>query len=143
MPSRQLSRQSWPCSMLSPAASRPRMQRGHKKDDHVGESLSGKARPTTDVALAAHDDDWAVSKQLFCKLQELCSTPWQPIASAGFHVCELCQFDAPAFSDNVFVPHRGKIYVAPVAILHYISAHWYRPPPIFIDAVLTCPPIDS
>jgi hypothetical protein len=33
------------------------MQRGHKKDDHVGESLSGKARPTTDVALAAHDDD--------------------------------------------------------------------------------------
>ena len=85
----------------------------------------------------------SVSKQLFHKLKELCSTPWQPIASAGFHLCELCQFDAPACSDNIFVPHQGKIYVSPVAILHYISAHWYRPPPIFIDAVLTCPPIDS
>jgi hypothetical protein len=84
-----------------------------------------------------------VSEQFYCKLKELCFTPWQPIAMAGFHYCELCQFDAPRFSDNVFVPYRDKIYVAPVAVVHYISTHWYRPPQIFVDAVLTCPPIRS
>jgi hypothetical protein len=84
-----------------------------------------------------------ISEQFFCKLKELCSAPWQPIASAGFHFCELCQFDAPRFSENVFVPYRGKIYVAPAAIVHYISTHWYRPPQIFVDAVLTCPPMRS
>jgi hypothetical protein len=84
-----------------------------------------------------------VNEQFFFKLKELCSAPWQPIASAGFHFCELCQFDAPRFSSNVFVPYEGKIYVAPVAIVHYVSAHWYRPPQVFVDAVLTCPPIRS
>jgi len=33
--------------------------------------------------------------------------------------------------------------MAPVAVVHYISAHSYRPPQIFIEAVLKCPPIDS
>ena len=84
-----------------------------------------------------------VSEQFYCQLTELCSDPWQPIVSAGFHYCDLCQFDAPRFSDNVFVPYRGKIYVAPVAVVHYISTHWYRPPQIFVDAVLACPPIRS
>jgi hypothetical protein len=84
-----------------------------------------------------------VSELLICKLKELCSDSWQPLASAGFHVCELCQFDGPAFSANVFVPYQSRIYVAPVAVVHYISAHWYRPPQIFIDAVLKCPPMNS
>jgi hypothetical protein len=84
-----------------------------------------------------------VSEQLFSKLKDLCSDPWQPVVSFGLHVCELCQFDAPAFSSNVFVPYHGKIYVAPVAIVHYIAAHWYRPPQIFVDAVVACPPIRS
>jgi len=30
-----------------------------------------------------------------------------------------------------------------VAVVHYISAHWYRPPQNFIDAVLKCPSIDT
>jgi hypothetical protein len=84
-----------------------------------------------------------VSEPFFCRLKDLCSAPWQPVASCGFHVCEFCQFDAPAFSANGFVPHQGKIYVAPVAIVHYIAAHWYRPPQIFADAVMTCPPVRS
>jgi hypothetical protein len=84
-----------------------------------------------------------VSEPFFGRLKNLCSAPWQPVVSFGFHVCELCQFDTPAFSDNVFIPYQGKIYVAPVAIVHYIAAHWYRPPQIFVDAVLTCPAIQS
>jgi hypothetical protein len=91
----------------------------------------------------AEFDTGPVGEDFVRKLTELCSAPWQPVVSAGFHVCELCQFDGPAFSDNVFVPYQGRIYVAPVAVVHYISAHWYRPPQDFIDAVLKCPPIAS
>ncbi|MGJ5197696.1 hypothetical protein [Bradyrhizobium sp. HKCCYLRH1030] len=84
-----------------------------------------------------------VSRPFMQRLKELCSNPWQPMVSAGFHACDLCQFDAPTGSENVFVPYRGNIYVAPVLIVHYIAAHWYRPPDVFIDAVLACPPIRS
>ncbi|MGJ4995029.1 hypothetical protein ACQR0Z_11475 [Bradyrhizobium sp. HKCCYLS3077] len=88
-------------------------------------------------------DTGAVSGPFVNRLKELCSEPWQPFASAGVHACELCQFDGPTRSANVFVPHRGRIYVAPVLIVHYVAAHWYRPPDVFIDAVLACPPIRS
>jgi hypothetical protein len=85
----------------------------------------------------------SVPEPFFRKISELCTMPWQPIVTAGFHLCELCQFDGPHFGDNLFVPYSGRIYVAPVGIVHYVAAHWYRPPQIFIDAVLACPPIKS
>lgn len=84
-----------------------------------------------------------VSLEFFRKLSDLCTKPWQPLATAGLHTCQLCQFDPPSFSANVFIPHRQQIYVAPVGILHYITAHWYRPPAIFIKAVLACPPMND
>jgi hypothetical protein len=84
-----------------------------------------------------------VGERFFRKLKDLCADPWQPVMSLGFHLCELCQFDPPAFSAHVFVPFQGRIYVAPVAIVHYIATHWYRPPEVFIDAVLACSPIRS
>jgi hypothetical protein len=84
-----------------------------------------------------------VASAVFEKLCALCLDPWQPVASAGVHACELCQFDAPRFRSNVFVPFQGRIYVAPVAITHYIAQHWYRPPDIFIAAVAECPPMNS
>lgn len=84
-----------------------------------------------------------VSPDFFHKLKKLCVEPWQPVAVAGRHSCELCQFDAPGFSDNVFVPYQGQIFVAPVAIVHYIAAHHYLPPRIFIEAVVACPPTRS
>lgn len=84
-----------------------------------------------------------VNPEFFEKLTSICNHPWQPVASAGLHVCELCQFKAPAFTSNVFVPYDGSVYVAPVGILHYIAAHWYKPPAIFITAVMECPPMNS
>ncbi len=84
-----------------------------------------------------------VSGSFFAKLASLCSLPWQPLVFAGSHRCDLCQFDGPQFSANLFVPHGGRIYVAPVAITHYIAAHWYHPPDIFIRAVLECPAMSS
>ena len=84
-----------------------------------------------------------VSEDFFAKLTALCASPWQPIAAGGGHACELCQYEAPRFSANVFVPHARRIYVAPVGIQHYVAAHWYCPPAEFIEAVLACPAMGS
>ena len=84
-----------------------------------------------------------VSPAFFQRLKSLCQQPWAPVAAGGAHACELCQCDAPRFSDNLFVPFAGKVYVAPVAIVHYIAAHWYLPPAVFIAAVEACPPMQS
>jgi hypothetical protein len=80
-----------------------------------------------------------VDGEFFLKLRELARAPWEPVMSFGVHACELCQFDAPAFASNVFVPYDGRIYVAPVGVIHYIAAHWYQPPSVFVDAVKACP----
>jgi hypothetical protein len=79
------------------------------------------------------------SSAFFAKLKALCADPWQPFVFAGGHQCELCQFDPPSFGANLFVPHGGRIYVAPVGIVHYVASHWYAPPTQFIEAVLSCP----
>ncbi|UXI70216.1 hypothetical protein [Tahibacter amnicola] len=80
---------------------------------------------------------------VFRTLRALCKDPWRPALAAGVHGCDLCQFDRPAFSGELFVPHAGRIYVAPVGIVHYIGAHWYRPPDTFLEAVTHCPPMRS
>lgn len=85
----------------------------------------------------------AVTEEFVRKLSELTREPWQPVVSAGFHSCDLCQFDGPRSTNNVFIPFKAKIYVAPTAIVHYIKAHWYRPPELFIEAVLACPAMKS
>jgi hypothetical protein len=84
-----------------------------------------------------------VSKDFFDRLCELSHNPWQPIVSLGMHFCELCQFNPPAFRNNIFIPYNGAIYVAPEAIVHYVAVHWYKPPAIFIEAVLACPEMRS
>lgn len=84
-----------------------------------------------------------VAEDFYTKLKSLCVNPWEPMASAGKHCCSLCQFDPPSFHRNVFIPYSGSIYVAPVGILHYIAAHRYRPPEVFISAVLACPEMRS
>ena len=84
-----------------------------------------------------------VENIFFKRLFEIAKDPWEPVASAGIHNCELCQFEPPGFYRNLFVPYRGKIYVSPEGIVHYIATHWYQPPAVFIDAVLNCPEIRS
>ena len=77
------------------------------------------------------------------KLADLCKNPWAPAASAGYHLCEVCQYDGPPMKGEVYVPGRSCIYVAPTGILHYIAAHWYAPPAEFVQAVVDCPPMRS
>lgn len=77
------------------------------------------------------------------KLKRFVVESWQPFVSAGSHECELCQY-APALSqNNLFIPHAGKIYVAPEGIVHYISQHWNKPLDVFLDAVHACPDMGS
>jgi len=80
----------------------------------------------------------------FDKLVELTHSPWQPaIVFAGIHECELCQFQPAYGKDNIFIPYQGSIYVAPELIVHYIAAHRYKPPQVFVDAVMDCPAMKS
>ena len=85
----------------------------------------------------------AVDSDFFEKLKELAERPWAPITCTGVHHCELCQFKAPAFCKNLFIPWKGKIFIAPAGIVHYIAQHWYKPPQAFIDAVMECPEMNS
>lgn len=67
----------------------------------------------------------------------------------GVHFCDFC----PTFQDarmnvrfrDVFIGsgeihvrgREGRVYVAPALVVHYVADHGYRPPPEFVDAVLT------
>lgn len=80
---------------------------------------------------------------VFAKLVELCNNPWQPASAAGYHICDVCQYDGQPLKSEVYVPGQGCIYVAPAGIIHYIAAHWYAPPEVFVQAVIDCPPMRS
>ncbi|MEU3075515.1 hypothetical protein [Streptomyces laurentii] len=58
----------------------------------------------------------------------------------GFHVCNLClraRSGAPRGNGEIRVPgESGITYAAPDLITHYVAAHGYRPPQVFVDAVL-------
>jgi hypothetical protein len=58
----------------------------------------------------------------------------------GFHECSLCPEGRQRTGlDNLMVPTRGLLYVAPELVVHYIEDHGYRPPDEFLVAVQTCP----
>ncbi|MVN87885.1 hypothetical protein GO986_14075 [Deinococcus sp. HMF7620] len=102
-------------------------------------------------AFTRSDVDFAFMTALVTHLQ----SPWQPVAAGGFHRCELCRLnEAPPSllyqgtrfflgSSNLFIPNDGKIFCAPSLSAHSIDAHDYRPPGIFMQAVLACPPMTS
>ncbi|WP_146209646.1 hypothetical protein [Vitiosangium sp. GDMCC 1.1324] len=43
----------------------------------------------------------------------------------------------------MWIPSAHHLFIAPELIVHYITAHGYRPPDTFIEAVLACPPQKS
>jgi len=101
------------------------------------------------------DEDYArgvVSELLFERLITLVKHPF--MVSPGYHKCDLeaCGSKQPPPElryKGVVIPSRGYsdilvfgktgIYQAPALILHYIRAHNYLPPSLFLDAVLECP----
>jgi hypothetical protein len=81
----------------------------------------------------------SVEKNFFQKISGLLNDPWQPLATAGSHECSLCQFEGEIGNKNILVPFDGRIYVAPELILHYVNCHHYKPPAVFVEAVMNCP----
>lgn len=84
-----------------------------------------------------------MDKDVFVKIKELLRDHWQPMVTLGVHHCDLCQFDSPCGSANLFVPNGDLIFVCPELVVHYIAAHHYRPPDEFIEAVVNCPMTSS
>ena len=84
-----------------------------------------------------------VDRQFFERLETFAQMPWEQALFLGGQECELCQHQRPIFSRNMLIPRGGRIFAAPAGITHYISAHWYRPPDEFIEAVLACPDMGS
>jgi hypothetical protein len=84
-----------------------------------------------------------VEPRIFDKLRQLCDARWVSLlpATAGFHECELCQFDPARMHGEVILPGEGCVYVAPRGIVHYIARHWFCPPEAFQHAVTACPPV--
>lgn len=53
----------------------------------------------------------------------------------GFHCCEFCSSRASS-NGEIRVVYKGRTYVAPQLIHHYVTAHDYRPPDVFIEALV-------
>lgn len=67
----------------------------------------------------------------------------------GFHECDFCgksrillKYGSKEVTTNngeIWILDGNIVYVAPVMIYHYVTDHNYRPPQVFIDAVMRCP----
>jgi len=96
-----------------------------------------------------------VSVDFFEKLVALLKNPWSPVVTAGRHRCSFCLFtggpsDLSYAGDTVIlgssiliVPTNEALFVAPSMIAHYVDAHKYSPPTMFVQAVLNCPEMRS
>jgi len=85
----------------------------------------------------------ATEKPIYEKLCGLAKEPWLPVAFAGPHFCDLCQYGGSSGVANVFTPGDGLLFVCPELITHYMNAHHYRPPEQFCESVRLCPPMRS
>ncbi|MGE0434769.1 MAG: hypothetical protein AB7S36_21115 [Planctomycetota bacterium] len=81
----------------------------------------------------------AVAEDFVVRLRSLLQAAFQPVIFPGVHTCDVCQYNGAIGSSNLFVPGDGVLFVCPELIVHYISAHWYRPPDVFIESVMRCP----
>ncbi len=87
-----------------------------------------------------------VAEDIVARLRSLAAT--QPANQMrGYHNCEICNCDEPQFETpkglyvlgaaEIWVPDPvlPTIYAAPNLIIHYIDAHGYQPPEVFVHAV--------
>ncbi|WP_234328255.1 hypothetical protein [Streptomyces sp. NRRL S-37] len=73
------------------------------------------------------------------KLEAVQRVQWMNVC-LGVHECDLCppgDEPPPEGNGELRIPATpGLAYAAPYLITHYVTAHAYRPPRAFIDAVL-------
>ena len=72
---------------------------------------------------------------------------WSPAVALGSQHCAFCgqriRRTGRSQSEALWIPTLEAVYVAPAAVLHYVSEHGYAPPEEFVQAVLDCPPQGS
>jgi len=97
---------------------------------------------------AAHPySQGSVPEEFLDRLFELCRNPVN--RTRGWQECQFCE--KPSFGVKVtkdgtelvlgsaeirVAGENGLVYASPNLIYHYISSHRYRPPDVFIEAVL-------
>jgi hypothetical protein len=95
-----------------------------------------------------HPFNCAPASPLFLRcLSRHLDTAWYPGVAVGSHICAFCdqrirRLGLPP-SEALWIPTLEAVYVAPAAVLHYVSEHGYAPPEEFVQAVLDCPPQGS
>jgi len=106
--------------------------------------------PTLNVGWLARGYEFAkgdLPQRFVSRLQKLCEhAPTQQ--TRGLHSCELCAGEIPFADDERHssaeiraVGADGTRYAAPTLIVHYVTAHGYAPPQVFVDAVLRMDPL--
>jgi hypothetical protein len=87
-----------------------------------------------------------VAPEVLDALQRFAARAWSPFQFRGWHDCELCPAGKRGMEGghaNLFVPGEAFLYVAPELLVHYVRDHVYAPPQEFVEAVRTCPDLDS
>lgn len=126
--------------------------------DYFGEKLSSHFLAIGWLDHKHPFSEGSSSRELVEKLATYIQSARAPGVFAGFHRCELCNYDTwatpfsqPKSSDplvtgqglgtrNLFIPNgEGQLYVIPSLALHYIIDHGYRPPEEFLSALSSCP----
>lgn len=88
------------------------------------------------------------SPRFLRRLADHLESAWSPADSLGPGGCQFCgQPIRPRtaaglrrlHSEALWIPGPGVVYVAPGAVLHYVSEHSYAPPEEFVAAVMACP----
>ena len=111
--------------------------------DFFGAEYSSSIRAIGWLDQAQRFETGTTDESVFKSLQVLFQSPYAPFVSPGVHICNLCQYAGAIGNTTLLVPGDGVLYVCPELILHYVSAHWYKPPELFCQAVLECPPLNS
>lgn len=89
------------------------------------------------------------SKEFLSKLWQYCKIPF--VQTRGFHDCPFCKFPANGIQRVEFegevlnlgsgelrvFGEDGIIYACPSLIFHYVKDHFYKPPNVFIEAVVS------
>lgn len=90
---------------------------------------------------AAHEfTRGSVAPEYIEALKRHVKTAWAPVFLMGPHFCQFCPKNVrTGGSRNVWIPSTGHLFIAPEMVVHYITAHGYRPPEAFLEAVLACP----
>jgi hypothetical protein len=82
-----------------------------------------------------------VPEEFYKSLVALLKKPWQPFLFLGGEFCSFCLLTHERSKvrisvDNLFVPGKNQVYVAPSMITHYIDSHGYQPPLEFQEALM-------